>query len=377
MTHPKHPAKSLLDHFSSLPDPRIERHKDHLLCDILLISILAMLCDAQCFTEFEAFGKAKLDWLRTFLKLPHGIPSHDTFRRVFCLLDPEHFCACFRGWTQSLRQALCQEIVAIDGKTARGSHDRIGGRAAIHVVSAWARENGLVLGQIKVEQKSNEITAIPELLRVLALKGCIVTIDAMGTQKAIAAEVRNAGADYVLALKANHETLHKAVESFLVEARESKFCNVAHQYLETRDEDHGRIEIRRYWITGQIDSMEDRFQWDGLRSIGMVERIRDLGGEVTTELSFYLCSIAPKATLFERAARGHWSIENQLHWSLDVSFDEDQCRLRTGYGAENLNLLRHIALNTLKRDTTKKVGIKSKKKIASWDHSYLLSLLQF
>jgi predicted transposase YbfD/YdcC len=377
MPHPKHPAKSLHEHFSSLIDPRIERHKGHLLGDLLIISILAMLCDAQYFTEFEAFGKAKEAWLRTFLQLPGGIPSHDTFRRVFSLLDPEHFCACFRNWTQSLRRAVAQEIVALDGKTARGSHDRIRGRQAIHIVSAWARENGLVLGQIKVEEKSNEITAIPELLRVLELTGCIVTIDAMGAQKAIAAAVRNADADYVLALKGNHETLHAQVASFLVEARNRKFRKVKHEYLETLDEDHGRLETRRYWITGQIEWLEDRAKWEGLQSIGMVERIRDLGGEVTTELSFYLCSIAPKARLFARAARGHWSIENQLHWSLDVSFSEDQCRMRTGYGAENLNLLRHIALNTLKRDTTKKVGVKTKRKIAAWDHSYLLSLLDF
>lgn len=377
MPHPKHPANSLREHFSIIADPRIERHKGHLLGDVLIISILAMICDAQYFTEFEAFGKAKEAWLRTFLQLPNGIPSHDTFRRIFSLLDPEHFCACFRHWTQSLRQAVSQEIVALDGKTARGSHNRIRGRKAIHVVSAWARENGLVLGQIKVEEKSNEITAIPELLRVLELTGCIVTIDAMGAQKAIAAEVRKAGADYVLALKGNHETLHAEVESFLSQARKRKFRNVKHEYLETFEEDHGRLETRRYWITAQIGWMQDRSQWEGLQSIGMVERIREIGGEVSTELSFYLCSIVPEARLFERAARGHWSIENQLHWSLDVSFHEDQCRMRTGYGAENLNLLRHIALNTLKRDTTKKVGVKSKKKIASWDHSYLLSLLDF
>ena len=377
MPHPKHPANSLREHFSVIVDPRMERHKGHLLEDVLIIAILAMICDAQYFTEFEAFGKAKEAWLRTFLQLPNGIPSHDTFRRVFSLLDPEHFCECFRGWTQSLRQAVSQEIVALDGKTARGSHDRIRGRKAIHVVSAWAKENGLVLGQIKVEEKSNEITAIPELLRVLELTGCIVTIDAMGAQKAIAAEVRQAGADDVLALKGNHETLHAEVESFLSRARKRKFRNVKHEYLETFEEDHGRRETRRYWITAQIGWMQERAQWAGLQSIGMVERIREIGEEVSTEVSFYLCSVAPQARLFERAARGHWSIENQLHWSLDVSFHEDQCRMRTGYGAENLNLLRHIALNTLKRDTTKKVGVKSKKKIASWDHSYLLSLLDF
>lgn len=374
MEHPQ-PPKSLHEHLSIISDPRIDRTKDHLLIDTLMIAVLAMLCGAEHFTDFEDFGKAKRDWLRTFLRLPNGIPSHDTFRRVFSLLDPGHFAEAFRNWTESLRKAIAQEIVAIDGKTARRSHDRLKDRKAIHVVSAWARENGLVLGQIKVEEKSNEITAIPELLRVLELSGCIVTIDALGAQKTIATEVRNADADYVLALKGNHETLHEEVESFLTDARAREFKGVEHEYFESVEKDHGRIETRRYWISGKIDWLEDAPQWEDLRSIGMVERIREIGEETTSEVSFYLCSIAPEARLFARAARGHWAIENQLHWSLDVSFHEDQSRVRSGYAAENLNILRHLTLNMLKRDTTRKRGIKGKQKNAAWDHSYLLTLL--
>lgn len=362
-------------HLSIISDPRIDRTKDHLLIDTLMIAVLAMLCGAEHFTDFEDFGKAKHPWLRTFLALPNGIPSHDTFRRVFSLLDPAQFAEAFRNWTESLRKTIAREIVAIDGKTARRSHDRLKGRKAIHVVSAWAKENGLVLGQIKVEEKSNEITAIPELLRVLEFAGCIVTIDAMGAQKAIATEVCNADADYVLALKGNHERLHEEVASFLCDARERQFGGVPHDFLETVEKDHGRIETRRYWITEKIDWLQDAPQWESLRSVGMVERIREIGGHTTSELSFYLCSIAAQARLFARAARGHWAIENELHWSLDVSFHEDQSRVRNGHAAENLNILRHISLNLLKRDTTKKRGIKGKQKNASWDHSYLLSLL--
>lgn len=368
-------CSSLLPHFSVILDPRIERTRDHRLLDLLVISVLAMLCGADHFTEFEAFGQARLPWLRTFLALPHGIPSHDTFGRVFAMLDPAQFAECFRNWTQGLRESVRQEIVAIDGKTARRSHARARGKKAIHVVSAWARENGLVLGQFKVDEKSNEITAIPELLRVLELAGCIVTIDAMGTQKAIATEIRNADADYVLALKGNHESVHREVADFFLDARARNFQGVEHSFLETVEKDHGRIETRRYWIVGEIDWFADKSLWEGLRSFGMVERIRDIEGVVTTEVAFHLCSIAAQAALYERAARGHWSVENQLHWILDVSFGEDQSRVRTGYASQNLNLLRHMSLNLLKTDQSKKCGLKTKRKIAAWDPAYLLSLL--
>lgn len=374
---PSNHPQSLSAHFLSITDPRLERKKEHLLVEILIVAVLAMLCGAEHFTDFGDFGKAKEAWLRTFLRLPGGIPSHDTFRRVFSLIDPVQFAECFRAWSEGLRRAISQEIVALDGKTLRRSHDRFAGKKAIHVVSAWARENGLVLGQIKVDEKSNEITAIPELLRVLELSGCIVTIDAMGTQKAIATEICNADADYVLALKGNHETVHEEVRDFLLDARERGFAGVAHDTYESIEKDHGRIETRRYWITEAIDWFEDRGKWEGLRSVGMVERIREIGGVATREVAFHLCSIAADACTYARAARGHWAIENTLHWSLDVTFGEDQCRVRAGHAAENLNILRHITLNLLKRDTTKKRGIKGKQKNASWDHSYLLSLLAF
>ncbi len=271
----------------------------------------------------------------------------------------------------SLRQSLAQEIVAVDGKTVRRSHDRARGRP----VSAWASENGLVLGQIKIEEKSNEITAIPALLRALELRGCIVTIDAMGTQKAIAKEIVEADAQYVLALKGNHEKVHAEVREFFADARARQFPGVTHAFLETVEKDHGRLETRRYWITKQIGWFADRALWAGLRSFGMVESLREIDGQMTAEIRFYLGSIPADAQTFARAVRGHWGIENQLHWSLDVAFGEDQCRVRVGHAAENLARLRHIALNILKADTTKKRGIKGKQKNAAWDHSYLLHLL--
>lgn len=370
-THPE----SLLFHFSLIEDPRIDRGKFHRLEDILIIAVCAMLCGAEHFVDFEDFGHAKEDFLRTFLQLPHGIPSHDTFRRVFALLDPQQFADCFRRWTEGLRQAVGAEVVAFDGKTLRRSHDRAHGKESIHMVSAWARENGLVLGQIKVEDKSNEITAIPELLRALKLAGCIVTIDAMGCQTKIASEIVAAQADYVLALKGNQSTLHEEVKGFLEDAQAGGFPEIAHDFLETNERGHGRVETRRYWITEDIDWLTPHAQWEKLRTVGMVESIREIHGQVTVERRFYICSIGPEAREFARAVRGHWAIENSLHWCLDVSFAEDQCRVRTGYAAENLALLRHIALNILKGETTKKRGIKGKQKVAGWNHSYLLTLL--
>lgn len=374
MPDPSHP-ESLFYHFSVIEDPRIDRSKEHLLSDILIIAVCAMLCGAEHFVDFAEFGEAKEDFLRTFLELPHGIPSHDTFRRVFALLDPKEFADCFRRWTEGLRQAVGAEVVAIDGKTLRRSHDRAKGKEPIHMVSAWARENGLVLGQIKVEDKSNEITAIPELLRALKLAGCIVTIDAMGCQRTIASEISAAQADYVLALKGNQSTLHEEVKGFLEDAQAGGFPKMAHDFLETSERGHGRQETRRYWITADIDWLSNPGQWEKLRTVGMVESIREIHGQVTVERRFYIGSIAADAQTFARAVRGHWAIENALHWSLDVSFAEDQCRVRSGYAAENLALLRHLTINILKGETTKKRGLKGKQKNASWDHSYLLKLL--
>jgi len=376
MPKESHP-ESFVFHISVIKDPRIERTKEHSLIDILVIALCAMLCGAESFVDFEEFGNAKIEFLRGLLDLPNGVPSHDTFRRVFALLDCVQFSECFRNWTESLRKTIGAEIVAIDGKTLRRSHDRARGREPIHMVSAWARENGLVLGQIKTADKSNEITAIPELLRTLKLAGCIVTIDAMGCQKQIAAEISHAKADYVLALKGNQSTLHDEVASFMEDAQASDFEGVTHDFLETTTRAHGRVETRRYWISEEIEWLTHHAQWKDLRSVGMVESTRDIQGKLTSERRFFIASIAANADTFARAVRGHWAIENTLHWSLDVSFAEDQCRVRSGYAAENLAILRHMSINILKAETTKKRGIKGKQKNAGWDHSYLLKLLNF
>ena len=371
-----HP-ESLLFHFSVLVDPRIDRTKDHSLSDILLTALCAMLCGAEGFLDFERFGNARLEWLRTFLPLPNGIPSHDTFRRVFALLDPSPFTECFRNGTEGLRKSVAAEIVAIDGKSVRRSHHRTKGKGPIHMVSAWARENGLVLGQIKVDDKSNEITAIPELLGSLALAGCIVTIDAMGCQRNIASEIVKAGADYVLALKGNQSTLHEEVKILMKETQDGGFAGVTCDVLETNERAHGRKETRRYSITRAVECLTQHSLWENLSSVGMVESVREIQGAMTTERRFFLCSIKADAREFARAVRGQWAIENTLHWSLDVTFREDQCRVRTEFAVQNLAVLRHLTLNILKSEPTSNRGIKGKQKDAAWDSSYLLKLLRF
>lgn len=366
-----HPKLSLIEHFKQLPDPRVNRTKDHDLIDVLVIAICCLLCAGESFNDMEDFGKAKEEWFKTFLELRNGIPSHDTFNRVFAALDPEKFLECFLAWTQSVRQAVEQEIVVLDGKALRRA---MSGPGAIkHIVSAWAEGNGLVLGQRKVEDKSNEITAVPQLLRALELSGCIVTLDAMGCQKNIAREIIEADADYVLALKGNQETVHEEVKAFLDAAVVGKETHVAS--FETVEKDHGRIETRHYHQSAALDWFADRGKWEGLKSVGMVEAIREVGGKKTVERRYYLSSLTLGVETFARAVRSHWGIENKLHWSMDVSFREDQSRARTGYAAENLATLRRLALNLLKLEKTKKRGIRGKMLNASWDHPYLLRLL--
>lgn len=380
----EHPHLSLVEHFKSIDDPRVDRTKDHDLVDILVVAICALLCAAESFNDMEDFGKAKEHWFRTFLTLRNGIPSHDTFNRVFAAMDPKEFLGCFLRWTQSVRQAVAQEVVALDGKALRRALNR--NENPKYVVSAWAESNNLVLGQWKVAEKSNEITAVPELLRVLELAGCIVTVDAMGCQKKIAREIIEADADYVLALKGNQETVHAEVKSFLDETLEEKqkkrpngaarpkaVANL--QQLETIEKDHGRLETRRYYQSTELDWFADRGKWEGLRSVGMVEAVREVGGKTTTERRYYLSSLSLDVGTFARAVRGHWGVENKLHWVMDVCFREDQSRARTGYAAENLATLRRLALNLLKRERTKKRGIRGKQLNASWDHAYLLKLL--
>ena len=379
-----HPQLSLIEHFKDLPDPRVQRTPDHDLIDILVIAVCTLLCAGESFNDMEDFGNAKADWFKTFLTLRNGIPSHDTFNRVFAALDPKAFLDCFLRWTQSLRQAVAQEIVALDGKALRRALNA--DQSVKYVVSAWAESNGLVLGQLKVSEKSNEITALPELLRVLELSGCIVTVDAMGCQKQIAKEIMEADADYVLAHKGNHETVHEEVKTFLddlvaettrprpVGAKLSRAAATL-AFLETVAKDHGRLETRRYYQSVALDWFADRAKWEGLQSVGMVEAIREIGGKQTMERRYYLSSLPLGVETFGRAVRGHWGVENKLHWVLDVQMREDQSRARAGYAAENLATLRRLALNLLKREKTKKRGLKGKQLNASWNHAYLLRLL--
>ena len=376
--------KGLLDHFHPVADPRVNRTKAHKLIDILAIAICSLLCGGETFNDMEIFGQARLPWLQTFLELPNGIPSHDTFNRVLAAVDPKHFMECFARWTQSLRTAISEEIVAIDGKALRRAGNK--GQPIKYIVNAWAHENGLVLGQLKVADKSNEITAVPELLRALELAGCIVTLDAMGCQKRIAKEIVEADADYILALKGNQGAGYEEVKSYLDDAiaRQAAQQMVATagerrepelDYCQTVEKDHGRLEIRRYWHSDRVSWFADRSNWEKLTSIGMVESVREVEGQVATERRYYLSSLPRGVNRFARGVRAHWGVENPLHWVLDVCFGEDQSRARTGHAAENMAALRRLALNILRQDKTAKGGIKAKQKKAGWDLAYLRQLL--
>jgi predicted transposase YbfD/YdcC len=370
----KQPTVALLDHFASLPDPRIERHRWHKLSDIVVIAVCAVLCGAESYPAIEDFGQEREEWLRQFLELPAGIPSHDTFNRVFRLLDPVQFQGCFLRWMQAVAEVTAGEVVALDGKALRRSFEKGTAKRAIHMVSAWASENGVVLGQRKVDTKSNEITAIPALLELLALKGCIVTIDAMGCQRAIAQKIVEQGADYVLALKGNQPTLEQAVERFFVSGPEAEAHRTASDFSEQAEQGHGRVETRCAWISADLDAEVQAAAWPGLRSIGMVEATRTVAGETSVEHRFYLTSLPPAAAQFAQAVRKHWGIENQLHWTLDVTFREDQSRLRTGHGAENFAVLRHIALNLLRQEPSTK-SLPRKRLACALNPDYLLQVL--
>jgi predicted transposase YbfD/YdcC len=362
-------------YFAEVTDPRVERTKLHLLVDILVIAICAVICGADTWVEIEAWGNAKEQWLRQFLALPHGSPSHDTFGRVFARLKPEELQRCFLRWIEAVREVTQGEVVAIDGKTLRRSFDRAASKGAIHMVSAWASTNRVVLGQQKVDEKSNEITAIPALLRLLEIKGCIVTLDALGCQKAIARTIVEQEADYVLALKANHGFLYEEVQRFFRWARQRQFADVPHHYYHTIDGEHGRIEERRYWVVSELGWLAERKAWAGLRSLGLVERQRTVDGATTVEEGYYLTSLAGDAHQFGHAVRTHWSIENGLHWVLDVVFQEDQSRLRRDHAAENFAVLRHLALSLLRREQSYSRGIKVKRLKAAWDEQYLTKVL--
>lgn len=373
-------ARLVADHFADLPDPRTERAQHHDLIDILVIALCALICGADTFVDIARFGHAKRSWLqeRLGLLLPNGIPSHDTFGRVFARLDPNAFGQCFQAWTQALHRQTQGQIIALDGKMLRHSFDTASGKGAIHVVSAWASGSGLVLGQVKVDDKSNEITAVPLLLEMLELAGCIVTTDAMGCQKAIASQVQEQGGEYVLALKGNHSCLHKEVQRLFAWGEGAGAEDLVCDFYESRDYDHGRQEVRRCWVTEQVhwlDETDEPALWRGLRSVAKVEAVRTQAGKTTVECRYFLSSLPAQARQTLLAVRGHWGIENSLHWVLDMAFDEDNSRVRKDNAPQNLATLRHLVLNLLRQEKTDKNGVKARRLRAGWDNDFLLRVL--
>jgi predicted transposase YbfD/YdcC len=369
------PLELFAPFFANLTDPRMERTKRHSLLDLLILAVCATLGNANGWADIERFGRAKIDFFRTFLELANGIPSHDTFGRVFARLEPAALMACIQQWLDALGAAVAGEVVAIDGKTLRGSFDKAAGKNPLHLVSAWACEARLTLGQVAVDAKSNEITAIPLLLELLDLKGCIVTIDAMGCQKDIAAAIRTCEADYVLAVKDNQPDLHQTVHDAFLAHAEDDFADPSLKRIKTVERSHGRDETREYFIAEAPVALVRRGQWKDVRSIGMVTRTRVVNGEEADEIVYYVSSLPPKVKQFAKAVRGHWGIENRLHWSLDVTFAEDQSRVRKDHSPLNLGMLRRLALSILRKDTSIKDSLRGKRLRAGWDEEVLLKIL--
>lgn len=372
--------KTLIECLGALRDPRVERSRLHKLVDVLVIGLCSQLTGGKELKDMRIFGLAKREWLETFLELPEGIPSYSTFCRVFGAIDPDHFLSCFVEWVQGICPTLNNDTVAIDGKALRRALDK--GDSISYIVNAWASENALVLGQVKVKDKSNEITAIPELLRVLQLEGCIVTMDAMGCQKEIAANIIDKNADYVLALKGNHATIHEEVKEFFADAVLPCATECADtvkeetmDFFQTVEKGHGRVETRRCWQSTDIDWCEDKVLWKGLKSIGMVESIRNVKGKSSIERRFFLSSLPLDAQRFGKAVRDHWGVENSLHWSLDVTFREDDSRARTKNADQNMAMLRRIALNLVKKDRSKKCSQRQKLIYAALEPDFLKHLL--
>jgi predicted transposase YbfD/YdcC len=370
---------SIVEHFQTLEDPRIERTKKHLLLDILIIAVCTLLTGGEGFQDMELFGKSKRQWLQTCLALPHGIPSHDTFGRVFARLNPTRFQECFLSWTRAVAALTQGTLVSLDGKTVRASFDRATAASPLHMVSAWCSQNGgLVLGQLKTDSKSNEITAIPELLQLLAIKGCIVTMDAMGCQTAIAGQIRAQEGDDLLALKSNHTKAYKAIKQHFHPHIEHQLAwRTAENFFDAFDDSHDRTVRRRVWVITDLKPIPELAKWPDLQSVIVVETIRAAypGAVITSDYRIYISSLIRSATAFVTMIRQHWDIENKLHWSLDVTFNEDRCRIRKDYAAENMVALRHIALNLLRQEHSHRLSLRQKRLLCGLDEHYLLTVL--
>jgi predicted transposase YbfD/YdcC len=364
---------SLAVHFSALEDPRVSRSQRHPLINVVAIGLCAVICGARHFTEMEEFGKNKRDWLAKFLDLENGIPSHDVFNAVFACLKPEQFEACLLSWITALHEVTAGQVLAIDGKTLRGSYDRSDGKAAVHMVSVWATANSLSLGSVTVEEKSNEITAIPRLLEWIDVSGALVTIDAMGCQKEIAQQLVDHGADYVLAVKDNQHKLHEALTAFFEEQLEDDFA--ACRTRTTKENGHGRKEQRDYFVAPVPVDFPLQDQWPTVKALGLAIKVTERDGKETSEVRYYILSLFPSAKRFAEAVRGHWGIENNLHWQLDVTFGEDDLRIHRGHGPANMSILMRTALSLLKKETSNRRGIATKRLAAGWNEAYLEKIL--
>lgn len=361
---------SIIHHFSSIQDPRVNRQKRHQLQDVFFITLCAVICGADNWVAIEEFGKAKEEWFTELLELKYGIPSHDTFGDIFAVIDTDEFSECFSNWVADLASLTDGEVIAIDGKCLRRSIDKASNKAAIYMVSAWAQQNSLVLGQVKVADKSNEITAIPTLLSRLDIAGAVITMDAMGCQKKIAKQIIEKESDYVLSLKGNQGSLHEDVTTFFESSLSPEAAVI------TFDVGHGRFETRSVRVTDEIEWLKENHSWVGLRSIIAVTAIRETKNKITEETRYFISSLsADNPNQLEHAIRAHWAVENNLHWVLDMAFDEDSNRTRQGYSASNLAVIRHIALNLIKKEKTSKVGVKTKRLKAGWDNDYLLKII--
>jgi predicted transposase YbfD/YdcC len=365
----------IIGFFNDIKDPRIERKKCYPLIEVIVITLLAVMAFAKGWEDIELYGKTKEAWLKQFLPLKNGIPQHDVFRRVFNRLDPREIERCFMAWVRAIKRDKEREVIAVDGKTVRGSFNTRQGSKAIHLVSAWATENRLVFAQVKTEEKNNEITAIPTLLEMIALKGCIVTIDAMGCQYKIADQIVSAGADYVLSLKKNQETLYEDVKTYF-EGIDFTRPDPLIKTDSTFEVDHGRQERRNHAVTDDVSWLVAAHPaWTTIKSIGVVESIRTVGEAVTTEQRYYVSSLPADPVVFGSSVRAHWGIENSLHYVLDVAFGEDACRIKNGNGPENIAFIRKIALSLARSDTDSKRSIAGRIKQMAWSDQYLEQLL--